>query len=81
MFVISSDTRCYVTHVVIKLTTVSGDGEESPSSDSESVAQSECWPPNLNIASHCSGTAAAVDSSQSNTQQQKLDTSPAVTRQ
>ena len=78
MLIISSDTQCYVTHVVIKLTTVSGDGEES--SVIVSVAQCECWPPNLNIASHCSGTAAAVDSSQSNTQQ-KLDTSPAVTRQ
>ena len=28
MFIISSDTQCYVTHVVIKLTTVIGDGEQ-----------------------------------------------------
>ena len=78
MFVISSDTRCYVT------CSYQVDNSDRwwwrVPSDSESVAQCECWPPNLNIASHCSRTAAAVDSSQSNTQQ-KLDTSPAVTRQ
>ena len=78
MFIISSDTQCYVTRCY------QVDNTErwwwTVAGDSESVAQCECWPPNLNIASHCSATAAAVDSSQSNTQQ-KLDTSRAVTRQ